>query len=141
MSHVPGQNFQDCFMVACLPRMPYPLSFVYALLRAHAVVFDVSNSPPLVDIAVDPLDGTTLAAQGGPGAMAVIALAERGSLFDPGWEQQRASRSFQTVNADPDMLQRPLATRTTQCVSFVGCVGLHCSDFWWVLNRREAALC
>jgi len=39
---------------------------------------------PAVDIAVDPLDGTTLTAQGRPGAISVIALAERGSLFDPG---------------------------------------------------------
>ena len=39
---------------------------------------------PAVDIAVDPLDGTTLTAEGRPGAISVIALAERGSLFDPG---------------------------------------------------------
>ncbi|KAK9818126.1 hypothetical protein WJX72_007522 [[Myrmecia] bisecta] len=37
-----------------------------------------------VDIAVDPLDGTTLISQGRNGAVSVIALAERGALFDPG---------------------------------------------------------
>ncbi len=37
-----------------------------------------------VDIAVDPLDGTTLTAQGRNGAISVIAVAERGALFDPG---------------------------------------------------------
>ncbi|GAX77444.1 hypothetical protein CEUSTIGMA_g4889.t1 [Chlamydomonas eustigma] len=37
-----------------------------------------------VDIAVDPLDGTSLTAQGRNGAVSVIALASRGSLFDPG---------------------------------------------------------
>jgi fructose-1,6-bisphosphatase II len=42
------------------------------------------GSPPVVDIAVDPLEGTTLTAQGQPAALAVIALAERGSFFDPG---------------------------------------------------------
>eukprot|EP00877_Chromochloris_zofingiensis_P000571 jgi/Chrzof1/10514/Cz05g01180.t1_FBP1[v5.2] len=42
------------------------------------------GSPPEVDIAVDPLDGTTLTAQGRSGAIAVIALAARGSMFDPG---------------------------------------------------------
>jgi len=42
------------------------------------------GSPPVVDIAVDPLEGTTLTARGFPGALAVIALAERGSMFDPG---------------------------------------------------------
>jgi fructose-1,6-bisphosphatase II len=42
------------------------------------------GSPPSVDIAVDPLEGTTLTARGQPAALAVIALAERGSMFDPG---------------------------------------------------------
>src|SRR2546421_5398174 len=42
------------------------------------------GSPPVVDIAVDPLEGTTLTAQGQPAALSVIALAERGSMFDPG---------------------------------------------------------
>ena len=42
------------------------------------------GSPPEVDIAVDPLEGTRLAALGMPSALAVIALAERGTMFDPG---------------------------------------------------------
>jgi fructose-1,6-bisphosphatase II len=42
------------------------------------------GSPPEVDIAVDPLDGTRLTALGMPNAVAVIALAERGTMFDPG---------------------------------------------------------
>jgi fructose-1,6-bisphosphatase II len=42
------------------------------------------GSPPEVDIAVDPIDGTRLAAAGRGGALAVIALAGRGSMFDPG---------------------------------------------------------
>ena len=42
------------------------------------------GSPPRVDIAVDPLEGTRLCAQGRPGALAVIALSERGTMFDPG---------------------------------------------------------
>ena len=36
------------------------------------------------DIAVDPIDGTTLTSLGRPGAIAVIAVAERGAMFDPG---------------------------------------------------------
>ena len=36
---------------------------------------------PEVDVAVDPIDGTRLAATGGPGSVAVVALAERGSMF------------------------------------------------------------
>ncbi|AIT60663.1 class II fructose-bisphosphatase [Corynebacterium doosanense] len=36
-----------------------------------------------VDIAVDPVDGTTLMAEGRPNAIAVIAAADRGSMYDP----------------------------------------------------------
>ena len=42
------------------------------------------GTAPLTDIAVDPIDGTTLTAQGRGGALAVIAVAERGAMFDPG---------------------------------------------------------
>jgi fructose-1,6-bisphosphatase II len=42
------------------------------------------GSPPRVDIAVDPLEGTTLAANGMPSALAVIALSARDTMFDPG---------------------------------------------------------
>ncbi|HLY50871.1 MAG TPA: class II fructose-bisphosphatase [Solirubrobacteraceae bacterium] len=42
------------------------------------------GSPPEVDVAVDPLEGTRLTALGMPNAVAVIALAERGSMFNPG---------------------------------------------------------
>lgn len=42
------------------------------------------GNPPLTDIAVDPIDGTTLTALGRGNAIAVIAVAERGSMFDPG---------------------------------------------------------
>jgi fructose-1,6-bisphosphatase II len=40
--------------------------------------------PPQTDIAVDPIDGTTLTAYGRSGAVAVIAVSERGQMFDPG---------------------------------------------------------
>ena len=39
---------------------------------------------PGCDIAVDPIDGTTLTALGRPNAIAVIACSERGTMFDPG---------------------------------------------------------
>jgi fructose-1,6-bisphosphatase II len=41
------------------------------------------DGPP-VDVAVDPIDGTTLTAKGMGNALAVIAVAERGVMFDPG---------------------------------------------------------
>jgi fructose-1,6-bisphosphatase II len=42
------------------------------------------GTPPQVDVAVDPLEGTRLTALGMPSAIAVIALSERGTMFDPG---------------------------------------------------------
>jgi fructose-1,6-bisphosphatase II len=39
---------------------------------------------PAVDVAVDPLEGTRLTALGQPGAIAVIAVAERGTMLFPG---------------------------------------------------------
>src|SRR6266498_2442230 len=66
------------------------------------------GSPPEVDIAVDPLEGTTLTAKGMPRALAVIALAERGTMFDPGpcvyMEKLAAGPQF----ADLLDLDRPL---------------------------------
>jgi fructose-1,6-bisphosphatase II len=43
-----------------------------------------TGNPPQVDIAVDPIDGTRLLAQGRPGSLSVIAMAPRGTMFDPG---------------------------------------------------------
>ncbi len=43
-----------------------------------------NGEPPKVDIAVDPIDGTTLTALGRANALAVIAASEGGSMFDPG---------------------------------------------------------
>lgn len=40
-----------------------------------------NGSPPEVDVAVDPVEGTTLLAKGLPGALAVVAIAERGALY------------------------------------------------------------
>ncbi len=42
------------------------------------------GTPPQVDIAVDPIDGTTLTAKGRGNALAVIALSEKGTMFNPG---------------------------------------------------------
>ena len=43
-----------------------------------------SGVGPLVDIAIDPVDGAGLTAKSLPNAMSVIALADRGAMFDPG---------------------------------------------------------
>ncbi len=43
-----------------------------------------TGDPPQVDIAVDPIDGTRLTSLGLPGAISVAAVAERGTLYNPG---------------------------------------------------------
>jgi fructose-1,6-bisphosphatase II len=43
-----------------------------------------NGAPPVVDFAVDPVDGTTLTAKSLPDAIAVVAVSERGTMFDPG---------------------------------------------------------
>jgi fructose-1,6-bisphosphatase II len=42
------------------------------------------GTPPETDVAVDPIDGTTPTALGRGGALSVIAVSERGSMFNPG---------------------------------------------------------
>ncbi len=43
-----------------------------------------TGEPPQVDIAVDPIDGTRPTAHGLPNAISTVALAPRGSMFNPG---------------------------------------------------------
>jgi fructose-1,6-bisphosphatase II len=42
------------------------------------------GTAPLTDVAVDPVDGTTLTAKGRANAISVIAVSERGTMFNPG---------------------------------------------------------
>src|SRR5438309_11698199 len=44
----------------------------------------VGSGGPDVDIAVDPIDGTTLLSRGQGDALSVVAAAEHGTMFDPG---------------------------------------------------------
>lgn len=43
---------------------------------------EVGDGGPAIDIALDPLEGTTLTAKGGPNAMAVVAMAEKGGFLN-----------------------------------------------------------
>jgi fructose-1,6-bisphosphatase II len=43
-----------------------------------------TGQPPEVDVAVDPIDGTRLVAQGQANALSVVAVSARGTMFDPG---------------------------------------------------------
>ena len=45
---------------------------------------EIGSGGPACDIAVDPIDGTTLTSLGRDNAISVIAVAERGTMFDPG---------------------------------------------------------
>src|ERR671938_61962 len=67
------------------------------------------GSPPQVDIAVDPLEGTTLAAEGSPRALAVIAMSERGTMFNPGPLVYMLKIAAQPAFAHLLDLDRPLA--------------------------------
>ncbi len=67
------------------------------------------GSLPEVDIAVDPLEGTTLAAHGMPSALAVIALSSRGTMFDPGPCVYMEKMAGSPEVADLLDLDRPLA--------------------------------
>ncbi len=54
-----------------------------AVMLYHGEVIGRGEGPA-VDIAVDAIDGRRLAAKGMNGALSAAALAERGSMFDPG---------------------------------------------------------
>jgi fructose-1,6-bisphosphatase II len=74
------------------------------------------GTPPQVDIAVDPLEGTTLAAKGMPSALAVIALSERGTMFNPGPIVYMEKLAGAEDIADLLDLDRPL-TKTIELVA------------------------
>jgi fructose-1,6-bisphosphatase II len=92
------------------------------------------GSPPEVDIAVDPLEGTRLTALGQPSALSVVALAERHSLFDPG-----PCVYMEKIAGGPDIadlldLDRPLG-ETLQLIAKRR--GSHVSDLMVIMLDRE----
>jgi fructose-1,6-bisphosphatase II len=79
------------------------------------------GSPPAVDIAVDPLEGTTLTARGMPNALAVIGLAEKGSMFDPGPCVYMMKMAGGAEIADLLDLDRPLGETVRLVAERKGC--------------------
>src|SRR5881227_1637519 len=79
------------------------------------------GSPPQVDIAVDPLEGTTLAAHGMPSALAVIALSARGTMFDPGPCVYMEKMAGAPEIADLLDLDRPLSETVRMMAERKGC--------------------
>lgn len=67
------------------------------------------GSEPMVDIAVDPIDGTTLLSKGMPNAIAVVALAERGSMFYPPHIAYMEKIATGPEAADAIDIERPIA--------------------------------
>lgn len=64
---------------------------------------------PKVDLAVDPVEGTSLLAEGRPGAIAVLAAAPAGALFDPGPCVYMEKLVVGAAAADVVDLDRPIA--------------------------------
>jgi len=79
------------------------------------------GSPPQVDIAVDPLEGTTLAAHGMARALAVIALSPRGTMFDPGPCVYMEKMAGAPEIADLLNLDRPLGETIRLVAERKGC--------------------
>ncbi|HXW57980.1 MAG TPA: class II fructose-bisphosphatase [Solirubrobacteraceae bacterium] len=79
------------------------------------------GSPPQVDIAVDPLEGTTLAANGMSNALAVIALSARGTMFDPGPCVYMEKMAGSPEIADVLDLDRPLSETVSLVAEHKGC--------------------
>src|SRR5919199_1164123 len=93
-----------------------------------------SGRGPEVDVAVDPLEGTRLTALGQPNAIAVIAVAERGTMFFPG-----AAVYMDKIVAGPDAIDAIDITRTpTQNVHAVAAAkGVKPSDITVVVLDRD----
>ena len=65
----------------------------------------VGKGGPKVDIALDPLEGTTITAQGGENALAVLAMAEQGGfLHSPDIYMQKIAygKKYEGLNIDPE---------------------------------------
>src|SRR3954451_12310389 len=74
------------------------------------------GTPPYVDIAVDPLEGTRLAAEGRPHPLSVIALSERDTMFSPGPVFYMEKMAGDEQIADLLDLDRPLG-KTVELVA------------------------
>ena len=75
-----------------------------------------NGQEPAVDVAVDPLEGTELAAKGLPNSLSVIALAPRGTMFSPGPIVYMEKLAGEADIADLLDLDRPL-TKTIELVA------------------------
>jgi fructose-1,6-bisphosphatase II len=80
-----------------------------------------SGHGPQVDVAVDPLEGTRLTALGQPNAIAVIALAERGTMFFPGAAVYMNKIAVGPEAADAIDIEAPPAENVRRVAQAKGC--------------------
>ena len=79
-----------------------------------------SGSGTEVDVAVDPLEGTRLTAHGQPNAIAVIAVAERGTMFFPGAAVYMDKIAVGPVAADVVDIEAPPAENVRRVAAAKG---------------------
>jgi len=75
---------------------------------------------PETDVAVDPIDGTTLTSVGQPNALSVIALAPRGSMFFPGAAMYMEKIATGPEAADAIDINAPVAENIRQVAKAKG---------------------
>jgi fructose-1,6-bisphosphatase II len=76
---------------------------------------------PACDVAVDPIDGTRLCANGMSGAIAVLAVAERGSMYDPSAVFYMAKLATGPAAADVVDINAPPAANIAAVAKAKGC--------------------
>ena len=79
-----------------------------------------SGAGPQTDVAVDPIDGTTLTSVGQPNALAVIALAPRGSMFFPGAAMYMEKIATGPEAADAIDIEAPVAENVARVAKAKG---------------------
>jgi fructose-1,6-bisphosphatase II len=89
---------------------------------------------PGVDVAVDPLEGTRLTALGMPNAIAVIALAERGTMFFPGAAVYMDKIAVGPEAADAIDIEAPPAENVRRVAK---AKGMHAEDVSVVVLDRD----
>jgi fructose-1,6-bisphosphatase II len=83
---------------------------------------EVGSGGPVVDIAVDPLEGTTLTAKGQPNALSTFAIAPRGTMFNPGPAVYMEKLAGGPAIADLLDLDRPIEDLLGAIAERKGCV-------------------
>ena len=93
-----------------------------------------NGNGPGVDVAVDPLEGTRLTALGMPNAIALIALAERGTMFFPGAAVYMDKVAVGPEAADAIDIEAPPAENVKRVAK---AKGMHAEDVSVVVLDRD----